>query len=64
MTNYHAYLIRFWRDDDHQPWRVALVMPQTGEKRSFASVAQALTFITDQLTNKETKPRNNHDQHQ
>jgi hypothetical protein len=64
MTNYHAYLIRFWREEETVPWRATLVLPQTGEKRSFASVAQALAFITNQLADKETRPRNNHDQHQ
>ena len=57
MTNYHAYLIRFWRDDDHQPWRVALVMPQTGEKRSFASIEQAFVFLADQLAEKECRDK-------
>ncbi len=49
MSNYHAYLIRFWREDNHQSWRVALVLPQTGEKRIFASVEQAFAFLMEQL---------------
>jgi len=63
MTNYQAYLIRFWREDDHQPWRVALVFPQTGEKHHFASAEQAFAFLTDQLAEKKIISRSNHDQH-
>lgn len=53
IANYHAYLIRFWRDNDRQPWRATLVLTQTGEKRSFASVAQLLAFLADQMADEE-----------
>jgi hypothetical protein len=53
MTNYHAYLIRFWRDDDHYPWRVALVLPQTGEQHYFATIEEVFTFLKKRLADKD-----------
>jgi hypothetical protein len=63
MTNYHAYLIRFWRDDDTTPWRVALILPKTGEQHSFASIERAFAFLTDRLAEQAAEPRNLHDAH-
>ena len=54
MTNYHAYLIRFWREDDGSPWRGELVLPQTGEKRYFATADQLFAFLADQLPDNVT----------
>lgn len=57
MKDYHAYLIRFWREEEQLPWRVTLVLPQTGERVSFASIEQAFSFLTDALAGSREPPR-------
>jgi hypothetical protein len=54
MSNYHAYLIRLWREDELAAWRGELVSPHTGEQRLFATVEQLLTFLSDQVANEAT----------
>ncbi|MBE2198291.1 MAG: hypothetical protein IAE79_06745 [Anaerolinea sp.] len=49
MTNYHAYLIRLWREDKQQPWRAELVSPQSGEARRFATPQQAYAYLQQKL---------------
>lgn len=49
MSNYHAYLIRLWRDDEQQPWRAELVSPHSGEARHFATPEQAYAYLQQQL---------------
>lgn len=49
MTNYHAYLIRLWRDDQHQPWRAELVSPHTGEARRFATAEHLFSYVQQQM---------------
>jgi hypothetical protein len=43
--NYHAYLLRLWRDDENAPWRASLQEAHAGQLVSFASVAQLVAFI-------------------
>ena len=49
MTNYHAYLIRLWRDDQQQPWRAELVSPHTGETLGFATPEHLFSFVRQQI---------------
>ena len=49
MPNYHAYLIRLWREDEQQPWRAELVSPQSGEARRFATPEQAYAYLQQKL---------------
>lgn len=49
MTDYHAYLIRFWRDSAHGPWRAELVSPQSGAARRFATPEQAYAWMREKL---------------
>lgn len=49
MTNYHAYLIRLWREDEAAPWRGELVSPGTGEQQLFATADQLFAFLADQV---------------
>jgi hypothetical protein len=45
MNDYHAYLIRLWRDDELQPWRAELVSPYTGEAKRFATPMQLFKYV-------------------
>jgi hypothetical protein len=49
MSDYHAYLIRLWRDDQHEPWRAELVSPHTGEERRFATPEQLFSYVQEQM---------------
>lgn len=57
MTDYHAYLIRLWRDDEQQPWRAELVSPQSGETRRFASPEQLFSYVQEQIETDQTLAR-------
>jgi transposase len=40
QNNYHAYLLRLWRDDEFSAWRASLQDARAGELISFSSVSQ------------------------
>lgn len=56
MSDYHAFLIRLWRDDKQQPWRAELVSPHTGEARRFASPEQLFIYVQQQMENERKPP--------
>lgn len=45
--NYYSYLLRFWRDDEHSPWRATLEDPHTGQSFGFASMEHLYRFLDD-----------------
>ena len=47
--NYHAYLLRFWRDDAQSPWRIILIDSHTGEQHGFPSCEELYAFLDGQL---------------
>jgi hypothetical protein len=47
--NYHAYLIRLWRESDHDPWRVTLEDVHTGERTGFAGLDRLLAHLRQKL---------------
>ncbi len=47
--NYHAYLIRLWREDEHAPWHAELVVPHSNERRQFATPEQLYSFLNQQM---------------
>jgi len=47
--NYHAYLLRVWRETDAAPWRATLEDPHTGERLAFAGADQLLAYLRRQL---------------
>jgi hypothetical protein len=49
MSNYHAYLIRLWRENEGLPWRAELEASDTGEKRRFAAPEQAYAYLQQKL---------------
>ena len=56
MSDYHAYMIRLWRDDPQQPWRAELVSPHTGEARRFASPEQMFTYVRQEMELSDSRP--------
>lgn len=64
MSDYHAYLIRLWRDDQHEPWRAELVSPHTGEERRFATPEQLFCYVQEQIegiTVRSARPSPSHE---
>lgn len=55
MSNYHAYLIRLWRENEHLPWRAELEAPDTGEKRRFATPEQAYAYLQQKLEREQER---------
>ena len=45
QPDYHAYLLRLWREGAQKPWRAELVSPHTGVKQHFATHVQLLAFL-------------------
>jgi hypothetical protein len=45
QPDYHAYLLRLWREGAQKPWRAELVSPHTGAKQHFATYVQLLVFL-------------------
>lgn len=45
QPDYHAYLLRLWREGAQKPWRAELVSPHTGDRRHFADQGQLIEFL-------------------
>jgi hypothetical protein len=45
--NYHAYLLRLWRENDNAPWRVTLQDSRTGEKIGFTDLKKFSDYLED-----------------
>lgn len=48
QANYHAYLLRIWRETADLPWRATLEDPHTREKRGFASLPRLFAYLQSQ----------------
>jgi hypothetical protein len=53
---YQSYLLRFWRENAHMPWRVLLVHVSTGEEKRFPST-DALFLYLHQQTSSPDRPQ-------
>jgi hypothetical protein len=47
--NYHAFLLRFWREDDRSSWHAGLENPHTGEKHTFTNPELLWAYIEAQM---------------
>jgi len=53
---YQAYLLRLWRvRETRDRWRVSLEDARTRELRGFASLEEALTFLQQETSHKESE---------
>jgi hypothetical protein len=57
-SDYHAYLLRLWREDGQSPWRAELVSPHTGDKHHFANPIDLFHFLANLLSTDEPKESN------
>jgi hypothetical protein len=60
-TNYQAFLLRIWRENDSGPWRASLDNPQLGKRQNFATLADLMAFLHQSTNENETVcfPNNN-----
>ena len=54
QADYHAYLLRLWREGTQLSWRAELVSPHTGAKQHFANQGQLLSFLAELTATDET----------
>lgn len=52
--NYHAYLLRFWRESELSSWRASLQDARTGQTLGFASMDELYQFL-DERAPREAK---------
>ncbi len=55
---YSAFLLRLWRNQPNQPWRVTLQNAQTGEQKHFANLERAVAFLAQHHPDKQDVPKN------
>lgn len=44
-TEYHAWLLRMWRESPYTPWRIALENVSTSERKGFADLETLLAYL-------------------
>lgn len=49
-SNYHSYLLRFWRDNAEHPWRASLQSTMTEERLFFTDPTCLIDFLLTTLT--------------
>jgi hypothetical protein len=47
-SNYLAFLIRLWRENESAPWRFTAQRTGSSERRSFADLRKLVTFLEEQ----------------
>ena len=48
LAGYQAYLLRLWREGDHEPWRATLEDPHTGQRLGFAHIDRLVAYLKRQ----------------
>ncbi len=48
QLTYLSYLIRLWRDEGKQEWRMTVINSHSGEHTNFSSLAELLRFLEQQ----------------
>ncbi|MCC7360499.1 MAG: hypothetical protein IT317_13535 [Anaerolineales bacterium] len=49
-TDYLAFLLRLWREDESADWRATLESSHTGERRGFASLSALAAYLRETTT--------------
>ena len=44
-AEYHAYVLRVWRESEIAPWRYSLQLTDGGERRGFATLDQLAAYL-------------------
>ena len=54
LTDYHAWLLRLWRETPYTPWRIALENVSTGERQGFTDLEALLVYLQTVYTGDES----------
>ncbi len=49
QPEYHAFLLRLWRDDTRRGWRVSLQSTATGQRFHFGSIDELFAYLDARL---------------
>ena len=52
--HYQSYLVRFWREDAHKPWRATVLRSGTEHIYHFATFETLMAFFNQRLADKST----------
>ncbi|MBI3151173.1 MAG: hypothetical protein HYZ21_03520 [Chloroflexi bacterium] len=52
---YHAYLLRFWQEEEGEPWRIQVEHPHTREVFGFSNMERLMQFLSGQLSVEEKR---------
>jgi hypothetical protein len=52
--NYHAFLVRLWRDSSQAPWRASLQDAVTGQRQAFSGIEGLIGFLLNQVDQPDT----------
>lgn len=52
-SDYHAFLLRLWRDSQEQRWRASLQCTTTGQRFHFGSLDELFVFIDARLVTED-----------
>lgn len=47
-SNYHAFLVRLWRDGSQAAWRASVQDAVTSQRQTFSTVEGLISFLLDQ----------------
>jgi hypothetical protein len=45
VVDYHAWLLRMWRETPDVPWRIALESVSMGERKGFADLEALIAYL-------------------
>ena len=57
VTEYRSYLLRLWREGAAAPWRGQVRNIAAGDERRFASLAELLAFLEDEIADEGPEDR-------
>lgn len=55
-SDYHAYLLRLWREGTQAPWRASLQSTATEQMYHFATLEALFAFLDRRLTEDDVLP--------
>jgi hypothetical protein len=47
QTEYHAYLLRLWRETPQTPWRILLIATDSQERLLFSNIEGLFAFLEE-----------------
>ena len=58
---YMAFLLRVWREDSPESWRITLENPHSGERHGFRSLQALFAFLEEHMAHPPPSPTTDED---